>query len=567
MTRSWMRAVALCVLAGAAALTVGAPRARHSAVAATPDQAVSWVNTGDSYSSGEGVDGNTGACAQSDKAYGPLAAERLRAKGWKIEPDAFTACTGHLVEDEFNARTGSSKKSLWEWGTDEQGVPNRVDVVTLSFGGNDIGFADLISACAEQSGATFVGAVGAGATGAILGNLSVGTACDTPEAVLRGRIDALLDPGSCTDRRQTATSDAAFDCRLLLEGGRSGSIVDFYVDMVTDHLTPTGTLVVVGYPSLFAPTGEWRWYEKAMCSGVGRGDAQKLTRVAAYFDERLHAAVDRANQRLGAKRVRYVSRYDLFRNGGHELCGGGVDWINGLSRRGHAGSSFHVETSFHPNAPGHDATADEVVTKLVTPECDVTLLGVAAAVADGDDPVGRPTAVSDERCVGDWAVATSDNGASSLRRLFRWSGWTWVQQAELPDSLSVCDVVDAGAPQATAEELLAAASAGGCDGDDASDTTVTTVTVGPEGPWPTHDNEGTPAFWAYLGASFYMPDWASCSDAYCLAGDSSTVHVYKMDGLVELGTVPTSTADPAAALQSLGLSTAEAHAVLTPGTP
>ena len=130
-----------------AALYVGAspPNATAQVTPAAPS--VSWQSAGDSYSSGEGVFGNVGDCAQSQSAYGPLAADALRDVGWEIQSETFTACTGHLVEDYFNRRQDSGgKPSLWSWGI-EQGGPERVDVIAMSFGGNDIGFAGLVSQC------------------------------------------------------------------------------------------------------------------------------------------------------------------------------------------------------------------------------------------------------------------------------------------------------------------------------------------------------------------------------------------------------------------------------------
>ena len=72
-----------------------------------PEGDVSWLSTGDSYSSGEGVFGNDGACAQTRAAYGPSAVDMLRGQyGWTIGPEGFTACTGHLVEQCLDDKLG-----------------------------------------------------------------------------------------------------------------------------------------------------------------------------------------------------------------------------------------------------------------------------------------------------------------------------------------------------------------------------------------------------------------------------------------------------------------------------
>lgn len=49
------------------------------------------------------------------------------------------------------------------------------------------------------------------------------------------------------------------------------------------------------------------------------------------------------------------------------------------------------------------------------------------------------------------------------------------------------------------------------------------VTITRDG-WPDHLSTAPPAIWAFFGASFILPRWASCSPDYCIAGDSETVH-------------------------------------------
>ena len=75
-----------------------------TSIADGQEKGVSWQSAGDSYSAGEGVDGNHGACAQSDQAYGPASANILRDE-LGITNTTFTACSGHLIEDYYNGRT------------------------------------------------------------------------------------------------------------------------------------------------------------------------------------------------------------------------------------------------------------------------------------------------------------------------------------------------------------------------------------------------------------------------------------------------------------------------------
>ena len=346
------------VLALAATVTTGG-----SSWAEAPSGEVSWVSAGDSYSSGEGVAGNRGACAQSRLAYGPLAGQLARRAGWDITAEAFTACTGHLIEDLFNQRPDNRNAALWDWGV-EQGAPDKVDLLTFSFGGNDIGFADLLIDCLPlPDGVSFDDVV-------TDDTLDI-TGCDTPEQEINDRIAALLDPPrrDCEGGRQG--SDADYDCDLLIDDlGDSdpdndvrGTLVDFYVYLANEHLTERGHIVVVGYPNLFAPVGEWPGYVKIQCQGVSRGDTERLGRLAANLDNTMIQAVRAANEQLGRDRIHYLPRSIIYRGGSHELCGSGDDWLNGLDfDRGDG--QFRRENAFHPNDAGHAATAVAMMATL-----------------------------------------------------------------------------------------------------------------------------------------------------------------------------------------------------------
>lgn len=353
----------VALLSVLAALALGGSAAAQDEDA---PQGVSWQSAGDSYSSGEGVYGNEGDCAQSDQAYGPATVKALRER-WQIDNETFTACTGHLVEDYFHARSNGGR-SLWQWGTD-QGGPDRVDVITMSFGGNDIGFADVIHDClvglSDSWGELIAGGVASSLTG-----------CDLSEAELNARTDHLLDPPrrGCTTSRRV---DKAYDCDIALEG-RRGSIIDFYYDVVTNHLTPRGRLYIVGYPRIFADTDQWPAWSAAACAGVKRGDTEKLGRSAEYLNNKLQEAIRRANEALGEERVIFVDRFAYYRDGQHELCGRGEDWLNGVARNAGDGRRVRFETSFHPNAAGHEGVAAELVGIV-----DATFPREEAPAADG----------------------------------------------------------------------------------------------------------------------------------------------------------------------------------------
>ncbi|MFH9467005.1 SGNH/GDSL hydrolase family protein [Streptomyces clavifer] len=101
-------------------------------------RAVDYVALGDSYSSGVGAgsyDSASGNCKRSTRAYPALWAAANAPASF-----AFTACSG--------ARTGDV--------TAGQLAPlnSSTDLVSISIGGNDAGFADVMTTCVLQSEAT-----------------------------------------------------------------------------------------------------------------------------------------------------------------------------------------------------------------------------------------------------------------------------------------------------------------------------------------------------------------------------------------------------------------------------
>ncbi|MFF2730410.1 SGNH/GDSL hydrolase family protein [Streptomyces sp. NPDC058008] len=101
-------------------------------------QAVDYVALGDSYSSGVGAgsyDSASGDCKRSTRAYPAL---------WKAANSpasfAFTACSGAKTGDVTAGQLGP--------------LNSGTDLVSISIGGNDAGFADVMTTCVLQSEAT-----------------------------------------------------------------------------------------------------------------------------------------------------------------------------------------------------------------------------------------------------------------------------------------------------------------------------------------------------------------------------------------------------------------------------
>ncbi len=120
------RALAAAALAAVTALVVSAA----PAAAAAP----SYVALGDSYSSGTGtrsyiLDGTT--CLRSVYAYPSLIAS---ARGYALN---FRACSGARIPDVTSTQLSALTTST--------------NYVTISIGGNDAGFVDVLTTCAQPS--------------------------------------------------------------------------------------------------------------------------------------------------------------------------------------------------------------------------------------------------------------------------------------------------------------------------------------------------------------------------------------------------------------------------------
>ncbi|RZB20494.1 SGNH/GDSL hydrolase family protein [Streptomyces sp. F001] len=117
------------LLAASAALTGAAP-AQASEAAAT-----SYVALGDSYSSGVGAGSyisSSGDCKRSTKAYPYLWAAANSPSSF-----AFTACSGARTDEVLAGQLAPLNAST--------------GVVSISVGGNDAGFADVMTTCVLQS--------------------------------------------------------------------------------------------------------------------------------------------------------------------------------------------------------------------------------------------------------------------------------------------------------------------------------------------------------------------------------------------------------------------------------
>ncbi|GGT41314.1 SGNH/GDSL hydrolase family protein [Streptomyces purpureus] len=138
MKLSRIAAFSSSLLLGAALALTGSGAAQAAETAA-----LDYVALGDSYSSGVGAgsyDSASGACKRSTRAY-----PRLWASANSPSSFAFTACSGARTGDVTAGQLGPLSAAT--------------DLVSITVGGNDAGFADVMTTCVLQSEAACINRV------------------------------------------------------------------------------------------------------------------------------------------------------------------------------------------------------------------------------------------------------------------------------------------------------------------------------------------------------------------------------------------------------------------------
>lgn len=373
----------------------------------------SWVSFGDSYAAGEGLEHPTrvegddtfAMCQRALNDDGNSSTAWGAQVAWDVADHdryAFVACTGAITDDLFPAPEGRWAAGQLEQARHHAGV-ERFDVVTLSIGGNNIDFAGILYGCI---GVSVTGAVTfAGMPGGWLAAPWVG--CTVSEEEMKTRIDRLTDTSTVDDSPacdqlgdNTSTSGHWDDDDNPMAEGRI-TAPELYDVISRCVVNPGGTVVVMGYPQLVEEADRWQLIDGTRCHRIRRADAGKLRGAAAHLNHRLRLAVEHADAHSSAKFV-FIDPNDFWegesfdldapsdadrsdRGKRHSLCGGGEDWLNGLTVGSEGDGLVRFQRSFHPNQAGHDAMARAAASvdyerrKVVLPDSELTKLTSCSA--------------------------------------------------------------------------------------------------------------------------------------------------------------------------------------------
>jgi hypothetical protein len=423
----------------AAGIVVGSSVFSTGPQAGAAQPALSWLAAGDSYSSGEGLPHATGNCAQATPATGSqawafAAYDVLSKEGSPLEQPNLVACTGAKTS-QFFSPSGSKPA---EWSTPYQ----RDDLVTMTFGGDNIDFAPIIKQCID------------------LTRLS-----QVLRAIVRAWIP--IDSGTSpfpSDSNHTCPSNSIVRKRI----DALGSVYPaFLTKVATNAVAPGGNIILLGYPEVVELPKYWssRNQNLGSCFGIGTGDATLLRGWAGDLNATLGVAVKRFDAEPSVQRDNVEATFVDVNSGGgvissndpnlfepahgtrHNLCSSD-SWINGIT------TIDYTNGSFHPKQPGADAQgalAAEVIGKLnwsrLAPLPFSADTGDFAYESDFTnlqlDSVSCP---ADNDCVAAGDDFESDaNGFTGV--IEQWDGSAWTQAA-LPDPNGV-DLYAVSCPNAS----------------------------------------------------------------------------------------------------------------------
>lgn len=273
------------------------------------DRPIDWLAVGDSYSSGEGTfaapdyGASLKSCHQGRRnAYPQLAQNILGRQGanWKKSDLDFHACTGATAEG-WKPRDLSHQL--------KKNGSKKFDLITLTIGGNDAGFAGMLLDC----------------MGVNWRSTYRDPRCDKSAKEMREQVD------------------------------ETRPVLDDAYDDVEKYLKPGGEVIVLGYPWLFEDPKNWPRTEER-CEGIHPDDVRMTrTNVAS----RLNRVIREVSEEHGFHFLD-TERQGAFQ--GHNLCAAAGEevYVNGqLVPRG-----ARVLGMFHPNVKGNLVMATALARTL-----------------------------------------------------------------------------------------------------------------------------------------------------------------------------------------------------------
>jgi hypothetical protein len=334
--RGRKRLVASVVLAfvtstGGLALSLPAAAAPRAPAAArvTASDTLAYVALGDSYSSGEGVKPffERGACHRSTKAYATQVLLPGTDTTWysqRSKPGygwGFLACSGATIDDVVASQIDKPKK---KGNTNYLKLGAGTQLVTITVGGNDVRFPDVVRFCA-------------------LGH----TSCSDDAFGKQRTLDLWLSKRLKSLRPELSATYQAVHAKA-----------------------PQARILVLGYPQLFPDSRAEQncvYLKQRKLTLGGRTYSILFSHGEQNFlrkaDDRLNRTIKAATTDSGV--AEFVPVAPTFV--GHEVCGSAGEWVNHVSVKviDHKPYFAAADKSFHPTAVGQAAYASLVNAQTV----------------------------------------------------------------------------------------------------------------------------------------------------------------------------------------------------------
>ena len=311
---------------------------------ATEKWVPAYVALGDSFSSGEGnppfragtAEKNVDECHRSNQAYPELLSLSPKLSSSRF---SFLACSGAMLPDIVGASTTNSGQ--WHEAPQLNNLllsgKKAITLVTISVGGNDLGFASDLTAC-------------------VSGLFHLENSCQTSsqtrfdvgqQELTKGGDYTIVNDGITDTNKVIAT------CKTTKTKGciATPSFRDLFRQIHAD--APNAAIRVLGYPRIFPanPT-------KGCTVGTFNSIIKHSYEINASNMKFLSGLGDQANslisgqvtaaRKAGVPNIQYVPSLDAFTP--HTLCSK-ASWFNGLMWSGRLLTDVSPY-SFHPNAKG-----------------------------------------------------------------------------------------------------------------------------------------------------------------------------------------------------------------------
>lgn len=346
-----------------AELTVRAAKKRDQVRVPLSVDNILFVSMGDSYASGEGNPRNVEAFLQQGSAGfrpywddngcnrsargGPaqaaLALENASAK--TSVTFVYVACSGATVRTGILGPQRTAGQSTSQIEQVAVIIGDRtVDLLTLSIGGNDVGFTSLMSTCATTSNCPL--------SPARIGNLTLFPTVQEGVQTLTGRLPAsyaavadCLDGGSCS----------------LASGSTVPALQVASAQRVLPTLYPDITRNIDGsacsYLTIDRPDFQWA-RDTMLTPSTANPYAYRTTSGSmvelATNAGTLNGAIN-GTQALGWRPVVGTWGASGESDQGHGVCAGAQAWVFGLT-----GIFGFTSGSFHPNVPGQEVLGKQI---------------------------------------------------------------------------------------------------------------------------------------------------------------------------------------------------------------